>query len=117
MTTHSPTPVDTYLAGLPPDARQALADLRKAIKAAAPKADEVLSYKVPTYKQNGVLVHFAYFAKHLGFYVVDKSLMATFADELKPWKTSGTTVHFSPDHPLPAALVKKIVKARVKQNG
>lgn len=108
--------IDAYLAALPQEARVALEKLRKAIRAAAPKAEEVISYQIPTFKYHGPLVFFAAFRNHYSFYVVNKSILETFAAELKPFKTSGTTIHFSTDHPLPATLVKKIVRARMEEN-
>jgi uncharacterized protein YdhG (YjbR/CyaY superfamily) len=108
--------VDNYLSTVSQDSRKALKNLRKAIKSAAPKAEEVISYKIPFFKYHGPLVCFAAFANHCSFYVVNKSILKTFSTQLKPFHTSGTTIHFSPEHPLPAALVKKIVKARIKQN-
>lgn len=108
--------VDAYLSVLPKEARVTLEKLRKTIKAAAPKAEEVISYQIPTFKYHGPLVFFAAFKSHYSFYVVSKSILKTFETELKPFETSGTTIHFSAEHPLPATLVKKIVKARMEEN-
>jgi uncharacterized protein YdhG (YjbR/CyaY superfamily) len=68
------------------------------------------------FKYHGPLVFFAAFRNHCSFYVVSKPIMETFSSELKPWDTSGTTIHFSAKNPLPASLVKKIVKARIEEN-
>jgi uncharacterized protein YdhG (YjbR/CyaY superfamily) len=111
-----PKNVDDYLATVSKDSRTALTNLRKTIKYAAPKAEEVISYKIPFFKYYGPLVCFAAFANHCSFYVVNKSILKTFSNQLKPFHTAGTTIHFSSEHPLPALLVKKIVKARIKQN-
>jgi uncharacterized protein YdhG (YjbR/CyaY superfamily) len=108
--------VDEYLAATPEEVRPVLEKLRKTIRAAAPKAEEVISYQIPTFKFHGPLVHFAAFKNHCSFYVVSKPIMKTFSSELKPWDTSGTTIHFSAKNPLPASLVKKIVKARNEEN-
>nr|MDO8099582.1 DUF1801 domain-containing protein [Candidatus Njordarchaeota archaeon] len=108
--------VDDYLATLPQEVKAALENLRKVIKAAAPKADEVISYRIPTFKYHGPLVFFAAFENHCSLYVVSKSIMKTFGIELKPYDTSGTTIHFSAENPLPATLVEKIVKARIEEN-
>ena len=108
--------VDAYLRAVPQDARVVLEKLRKTIKAAVPKAEEVISYRIPTFKYHGPLVFFAAFKNHCSLYVVSKSIMKTFSGELKPYDTSGTTIHFSADNPLPGTLVKKIVKARMKEN-
>jgi uncharacterized protein YdhG (YjbR/CyaY superfamily) len=108
--------VDGYLAALPKEARVTLEKLRKTIKAAAPKAEEAISYQIPTFKYRGPLVFFAAFKNHCSFYAVSKSIMKTFSSELKPYDASGTTIHFSAENPLPAMLVKKIVKARIEEN-
>ena len=112
-----PKTVDEYLMALPEDQQDALEKIRQAIKSAAPKAEEVISYQIPTYKLNGPLVHFAAFKNHLSLVVVSKSIAETFAKELAPFKSSGRTIHFTPEKPIPAALVKKIVKERVRENG
>ena len=108
--------VDAYLAALPEAQRAALEKLRALIKAAAPKAGELISYRIPAYKQNGMLVFFAAFKDHCSLFPASRSILTTFSSELAPFRISGTTIHFSPEHPLPATLVKKIVKARIAQN-
>jgi uncharacterized protein YdhG (YjbR/CyaY superfamily) len=108
--------VDEYLDAFPEKVRTALGKLRNSIKAAAPKAEEIISYQIPTYKYMGPLVHFAAFETHCSFIVVSKSIMEIFEKELLVYKTSGRTIHFSPEKPLPAVLVKKIVKMRIKEN-
>lgn len=108
--------LDEYLAAAPEDVRPVLEKLRRTIRAAAPKAEEVISYQIPMFKYHGPLVFFAAFRNHCSFYVVSKPIMETFSSELKPWDTSGTTIHFSAKNPLPASLVKKIVKARIEEN-
>jgi len=108
--------VDEYLAAAPEDVRSVLEKLRKTIRSAAPKAEEVISYQIPMFKYHGPLVFFAAFRNHCSFYVVSKPIMDVFTSELKPWDTSGTTIHFSAKNPLPASLVKKIVKARIEEN-
>ena len=77
---------------------------------------EVISYQIPMFKYHGPLVFFAAFKNHCSFYVVSKPIMEVFTSELKPWDTSGTTIHFSAKNPLPASLVKNIVKARIEEN-
>jgi uncharacterized protein YdhG (YjbR/CyaY superfamily) len=108
--------VDEYLAAVPEEVRAVLEKLRRTIRAAAPKAEEVISYQIPTFKYHGPLVFFAAFRNHCSFYVVSKPMMETFSSELRPYDTSGTTIHFSAKNPLPASLVKKIVKARIEEN-
>ena len=109
--------VDENLAAAPEGVRSVLEKLRRTIRAAAPKSEEVISYQIPTFKYHGPLVFFAAFRNHCSFYVVSKSIMETFSSELRLWDTSGTTIHFSAKNPLPALLVKKIVKARIEENG
>lgn len=108
--------VDKYLSALPVDSRKALETLRELIKAAAPKADEVISYQIPTYKYHGPLVHFVARKDYCSFVLVSKSVIEKFKNELKDFKIFGTTVHFTSKKPLPVSLVKKIVKERVKEN-
>ena len=107
--------VDDYLAALPEAARATLEKLRKTIKAAAPKATEGISYQMPMFKHHGMLVGFAAFKDHCSFFPGAKPV-ATFKAELKDYKTSKGTIRFPIGKPLPAALVKKIVKARIEEN-
>lgn len=108
--------VDDYLSELPSDVKAMLQKVRRAIKSAAPKAEEVISYNIPTYKFKGPLVHFAAFKDHCSFVVITPSIMQIFGDEFRRFKNSGRTIHFSPENPLPATLIKKIVKVRVQEN-
>jgi uncharacterized protein YdhG (YjbR/CyaY superfamily) len=107
--------VDDYLAALPDDARATLEKLRKVIKAAAPKATEVISYQMPMYKHHGMLVGFAAFKDHCSFFP-GANPVATHKDELKAYETSKGTIRFPIGKPLPAALVKKLVKTRIAEN-
>jgi uncharacterized protein YdhG (YjbR/CyaY superfamily) len=111
----TPATVDDYLAALPEEARATLEKIRKTIKAAAPKATEVISYQMPMYKYHGLLVGFAAFKNHCSFFPGAKP-MATYKDELKAYKTSKGTIRFPIGKSLPAALVKKLVKARIAEN-
>ncbi len=108
--------VDTYLESIPPDKRILLESLRKTIRSAAPKAEEVISYQMPAYKYHGVLVYFAAFKDHCSFFPGAKSILKTYAGELKGYRTSAGTIQFTAENPLPAALVRKIVRARVTEN-
>lgn len=108
--------VDAYLASAPKELRAVLENLREAIKTAAPKAEEVISYQIPTYKYHGPLVHFVARTSHCSFITVNKEVLEKFKDELADFDTSGTTIHFTAENPLSAALVKKIIKARVTEN-
>ncbi|MCD8740403.1 DUF1801 domain-containing protein [Mucilaginibacter roseus] len=110
------TTVDEYLASLPEPARSALANLRAAIREAAPEAEECISYQMPSYKYKGMLVHFAAFKNHCGFYGVSKTLIDQYKDRLPGCKINGTTIQFKASQGLPAAVVKEIVAIRVKQN-
>ncbi len=110
------TTVDDYLAQVDEPDRKALARLRAQIKQAAPEATELISYQIPTYRLNGPLVHFAVQPKHLSFTVVSLAAIDAFREELRDFTVSGRTIHFSPEKPLPAALVKRIVQARVREN-
>lgn len=110
-----PATVDEYLAELPAKERTVLSNLRKTIKATAPKADEVIGYGMPGYKYYGMLVYFAAFKNHCSFFP-GTAMLGKFEDEVKPYQTSKGTLQFTVDKPLPASLVKKIVKERMKQN-
>ena len=108
--------VDGYLATLPEDARATLAKLRKTIKAAAPKATEVISYQIPTFKHEGMLVAFAAFEGHCGFYIMSPNVLLAHAAELKDYELNKASIRFPANKPLPATLVTKLVKARVAEN-
>jgi len=110
-----PKSVDAYLAALPTEVREVLSKLRSTIKAAAPKAEEVISYGMPGYKYHGALVYFAAFKNHCSFFPGSSKIIGLY-DELKSFKTAKGTIQFTNDKPLPIALVKKIVKARMKEN-
>jgi uncharacterized protein YdhG (YjbR/CyaY superfamily) len=110
------TSIDAYLAGLSADKRSALQALRKTIRAAAPDAEECISYQIPAFRLNGMLVGFGASANHLSFYPMNASTVAAFKDELEDFDTSKGTIRFQPDHPLPAPLVRKIVKTRIAEN-
>ncbi|MCW5912562.1 MAG: DUF1801 domain-containing protein [Cyclobacteriaceae bacterium] len=108
--------IDEYIAAFQGKVRESLVKLRATINKAAPKAEEKMSYAIPTFFLNGKnLVHFAAFEKHVGFYPTPSGI-AAFAKELKPYKTSKGAVQFPLDKPLPLTLIAKIVKLRVKEN-
>jgi uncharacterized protein YdhG (YjbR/CyaY superfamily) len=111
-----PKTIDEYLAGLPDEQRVALERLRKTIRSAAPKAEECISYGLAAFKQDGMLVGFGASAKHLSFYPMNSTTVKAFKDNLKGFETSKGTIRFQPDKPLPAALVRKLVKARIAEN-
>ena len=113
-TTKAETP-DDYLAGVAPDKRAALETLRKRIKDAAPEAEECISYGIPAFRLNGkLLVAYAAAAHHCAFY--PGSVVQALQDELSGYDISKGTVRFSADRPLPAALVRKLVKLRIAKN-
>jgi uncharacterized protein YdhG (YjbR/CyaY superfamily) len=89
--------------------------MRQTIREAAPGATEAISYRMPTFKLNGNLVHFAAFKNHIGFYPTP-SAIERFKEELSPYKWAKGSVQFPLDKPVPYALVKKIVTFRVKEN-
>jgi uncharacterized protein YdhG (YjbR/CyaY superfamily) len=110
-----PKNVDEYLAGVAEPARSTLEKIRAAIRSAAPaEATETISYGIPAFKYKGVLVWFAAFSDHCSLFPT-AAVIETFKNELKSFSTSKGTIHFPTDKPLPAALVKKMVKARVAQ--
>ena len=110
-----PETIDAYLATLDADKRAALERLRQAIRAAAPKAEECISYQVPAFRLNGrILVAFGAAANHCAFYPGAFPL-ETCKDELEAYDTSKGTIRFQPDRPLPVSLVRKIVKARLAE--
>jgi uncharacterized protein YdhG (YjbR/CyaY superfamily) len=108
--------IDDYLARVEPDQRAALEALRETIRKAAPQAEEAISYGIPAFKQDGMLVGFAASATHCSFHPMTNYTVAGFAKELKGFATSTGTIRFTPDHSLPASLVTKIVKARLADN-
>lgn len=109
--------VEVYLAKVPEPARTTLEKLRATIRAAAPEeASEEINYGMPAFRYKGGLVGYAAFKQHCSFFPMSASLLDDFADELKGYRTSKGTLQFAMDKPLPAALVKRMVKARVQQN-
>lgn len=110
-----PATIDEYLARTPEPARRTLRTIRAAIRSAAPReAIETISYGMPAFKYNGVLAYFAAFSDHCSLFPT-ASVMEQFKKELRNYSTSKGTIRFPVDKPLPASLVKKMVKARVKQ--
>ena len=114
--TRSPKTVDEYLAGVPEPARTTLNKIRAVIRSAAPlEATEAISYGMPAFKHNGVLVWFAAFSNHCSIFPT-ASVIGALREELRGFRISKGTVQFPTDKPLPASLVKKMVKLRVDQN-
>jgi uncharacterized protein YdhG (YjbR/CyaY superfamily) len=108
--------IDEYIATFPDQVQRILVELRTAIKAAAPEAEEKISYQMPTFVLNGSnLIHFAAFKNHIGFYPTPSGIEA-FKDELSVYKSSKGAVQFPIDQPMPFELITKIVKYRVAEN-
>lgn len=117
-----PKTIDEYLALVtaeqrPAEQRPVLEKLRKTIRAAAPEAEEGISYGLAAFRLNGrPLVAFGASTNHCSFYPMNGTTVAAFRDRLKGFETSKGTIRFTPDKPLPAGLIKKLIKARVAEN-
>lgn len=110
------TTIDQYLAEVSQEKLAALQKLRATIRAVVPEAEECISYQIPSFRLDGVLVGFGAAARHCAFYLCSASTLKQFEDELRGYDTSKGTIRFAPDKPLPATLVRKLVKARVAEN-
>jgi uncharacterized protein YdhG (YjbR/CyaY superfamily) len=107
--------VDKYIASQPEHVRPTLELLRKTIKKAAPKAEELISYRIPAFRFHGMLIWYAAFNNHYGIYGFPKTL-EIFKDKLKPYELSKGTIRFPIDKPLPLNLITEIIKYRVNEN-
>jgi uncharacterized protein YdhG (YjbR/CyaY superfamily) len=107
--------VDAYLKAQSTEVRTTLEKLRMQIKAAAPKAEESISYGMPAYKYKGALVYFGAFKDHCSFFPGSSSILAN-KEGLKGYKVAKGTIQFTPEKPLPASLIKSIVKERIAEN-
>jgi len=113
----APKGVDEYLAAVPEPARTTLNKIRATIQSVVPpEATEAISYGMPAFQYNGPLIAYGAFANHCSLFPMSGSLIEAFQDELQGYRTSKGTIQFPVDKPLPAALVKKLVKARMAQN-
>lgn len=112
---HKPQSIDAYIALQEAFMRPKLEQIRKTIRKAAPGADETISYSMPAYKFHGMLVYFAAFKNHLGFYAM-KDSMEFFKEKVEPYQSGMATLQFLWDQPLPVKLVTEIVKFRVQVN-
>jgi uncharacterized protein YdhG (YjbR/CyaY superfamily) len=109
--------VEQYLAAVPEPARTTLNKIRAIIRSAAPpETTEAIGYGMPTFRYKGALMGFAAFTNHCSLFPMNSSLIEAYKDDLKSFRTAKGTIQFPLDKPLPAALVKKLVKARVAQN-
>ena len=109
-----PKTVDAYVAALPKEVRGLVRELRATIRQSAPKAEEVISYNMPAFKQGRILVWYAAFKHHIGFFP-KAAAIAAFKDDLAGYNTSKGTIQLPLDRPIPKALVKKIVKVRIEE--
>ncbi len=112
-----PVTVSDYLKAVPADQRKALEQLRKTIKAAAPSAEELVSYGMPAFKYAGrLLVAYAAFKEHCSFFVCSGSFLNNYKEEVAKYGGTKSCLHFTPEKPLPTTLIKKMVKERMKEN-
>ena len=112
---NKPTDIDAYISGYPEAIRNLLQEIRDTIKKAVPQAEEVISYGMPAFRQNGMLVWFAAFQNHIGFYPIPSGIEA-FKDELSAFKGTKESIHFPLDKPLPVDLISRIVTFRLAEN-
>jgi len=109
------TDIDAYISGFPESIQKLLQEVRSTVKQAAPQATEVISYGMPAFKQDGMLVYFAAFKKHIGFYPIPSGITA-FQEELSAFRCTKGSVHFPLDKPLPVELISRIVTYRLSEN-
>jgi uncharacterized protein YdhG (YjbR/CyaY superfamily) len=112
---NNPTDIDAYIAGFPEPIQKLLQEVRATIQRTAPEAEEVISYGMPAFRQNGMLVYFAAFKNHIGFYPIPSGIKA-FREELSAYKGTKGSVHFPLNKPLPVELIARIVKFRISEN-
>ena len=107
--------VDEYFSAFPASTRKILQEVRRTIKQAAPQAEEVISYNMPAFKWHGILVYYAAYKKHIGFYPTASGIK-TFQNEIAKYENSKGAVQFPIDQPMPVDLITKMVKFRMKEN-
>jgi uncharacterized protein YdhG (YjbR/CyaY superfamily) len=107
--------IDEYINQFPDDIKIRLESIRATIKKAAPKAEETISYQMPAFKLHRILVYFAAYKNHIGFYPASKAIQV-FSKELSTYETSKGTIKFSLDKKVPLGLITKITKFRVKED-
>ncbi len=115
MQTKTPKDIDEYIDGFPKDVQKILNKIRSTIEKAAPKAEEAISYQIPTFRLNGNLIHFAAYKNHIGLYPAPRAV-EKFKKELERYGSSKGTIKFPLDEPIPYDLITKLVEFRVKQN-
>lgn len=111
----APTTIDEYIADFPPDVQEILQKVRATIREAAPSAEEIIKYQLPTFTLKGNLVYCGGFKKHVGFYPAPTGIEA-YAEDLAPYKTGKGSIQFPYDKPIPYDLITKVVKYRVEEN-
>ena len=109
------TTIDEYIASFPEEIQETLENIRQTIRSSAPNAAEAITYQIPTFKQNGILVHFAAFKNHIGFYPTPSGI-EKYKKALSMYKTSKGAIQFPLNKPMPLDLIAKIVKFRVCEN-
>jgi uncharacterized protein YdhG (YjbR/CyaY superfamily) len=108
--------VTAYFDTQPAPVNELLQQIRETIKQAAPEADEVISYQMPAFRQHGILVYYAGWNNHIGFYPASSGGSASLQKEMEKYKVSKGTLHFPSNQPIPLKLITKIVKMRLKEN-
>jgi uncharacterized protein YdhG (YjbR/CyaY superfamily) len=106
--------VDEYILSFPADVREKLGKIRETIKKAAPDSEEIISYQIPAFRQNRILVWFGAFKNHIGFFPTSKAIQK-FSKDLSSFKSTKGTIHFPFDKKIPFGLITKITKYRLKQ--
>ena len=114
MQTKTPKDIDEYISSFPKDVQKILKKVRSTIRNAAPKAEEAISYQIPTFKLNGNLIHFAAYKNHIGVYPAPRAV-AAFKKELDRYGSSKATIKFPLDEPIPYDLITRVVEFRVKE--
>lgn len=112
---HKFTTVDEYISTFPANEKKLLQQMRTTIHKSAPKAEELISYNMPAFKLNGMLVYYAAYKHHIGFYPMPSGIL-NFKKELSAYEVSKGAIRFPIDQPLPLALISQIVKFRVQEN-
>lgn len=112
----TPGTVEEYLAGVPAAAQKRYAELRPAARAAAPEAEETISYRMPALRYHGALVYYGAFADHVSLFLGSAALRERMAKELRPYAGGKGTVQFALDQEIPVALVQRIVRGRIREN-
>lgn len=111
-----PKNVDEYLKSFTGQQKKTLEKLRSVIKAAAPKAEETISYGIPAYRQNGMIAYFAGFKNHCSYFPGSYTVMKLFEEELKPYHVTKGTIQFPIEKPLASSLIRKLVLTKIKEN-